>query len=185
MVVAVKKDVGFVVGVTGCDIMGDMSNRDLALEENVPFWKVKGAKDCYVVANDVGLGVDLLRYSDYIFKDVTDGKSVVEEVIPKMKGLLGKYGQVFNGKEWSGQLLIIKGEKMFLISPFFTVTEMEDAAALGQDTYVLGALREGCNLSAEEKVIFAMRTVEQMRGRKLFPMVLFDTKTKKRKVRSA
>lgn len=45
MVVAIKKDDKISVGITVCDSLVDMTEKDLSLMENIPFWKVKGTKD--------------------------------------------------------------------------------------------------------------------------------------------
>ena len=85
MIVAIKKEDRVVVGMSICDGSVDMSSKDLALADNLPFWKVKGEKDCYVFTEDLTYSSDLLRYNDYVFKGITDGRSIVEKVLPKMK----------------------------------------------------------------------------------------------------
>ena len=74
MFVAVKREDRVVVGITICDTYGDMTEKDLSLPDNIPFWKVKGEKNCYVCTDDINYSSDLLRYNDYVFKGVTDGK---------------------------------------------------------------------------------------------------------------
>ena len=46
MIVAIKKEDRVVVGMSICDGSVDMSSKDLALADNLPFWKVQGEKDC-------------------------------------------------------------------------------------------------------------------------------------------
>lgn len=182
MVVAVKKNDRIGVGITVCDSLVDMTNKDLSLEENIPFWKVKGNKDCYVFAEDLTLATDLLRVNDYIFKDVTDGSSVIETVVPKMKELLSKYSRIIGKDEWDSQLLIIKNNKMFTIGHYFTVSEVDEFVGFGYEKYLLGGLEESRDKSCEESILFTVRSLNRMRNRNLFPLVLFDSKTKKRKV---
>ena len=181
MVVAVKKEDGIVVGISARDGLGDMTTRDYTLEENLPFWKVKGVKDCYVFADTSNFAVELLRYNDAIFKDVSDGHSIVANVIPRMKALWSEYGQVFDNKEWDGQLLIVKDGKGFVVGRYFTVSEVDDVAACWQQNYLLGGLEEASALPETERILFAVRNLRQMRSRELFPMLVFDSKTKKRK----
>ena len=52
MIVARKKDDRIMVGLSITDSWTEMTERDLVLEENIPFWKVRGEKDCYVFAED-------------------------------------------------------------------------------------------------------------------------------------
>lgn len=179
MVVALKRDGQIVVGMTVCDDFIDMTEHDLALEGNIPFWKVKGVKDCYVFAEDLTLSTDLLRYNQWIFKDITDGQSIVENVVPKMKELLEGYARVLDGKEWDSQLLIIKGDKMYTIGHYFTVGECDESAGLGFEPYLISGLEESKDLPPKESVLFAVRNLCRMRCRNLFPLTLFDNKTKK------
>lgn len=182
MVVAMKNDDRIVVGITMCDTFIDMSTRDLALAENIPFWKVKGTKDCYVFAENLTFSVDLLRFNDGIFKNVTDGNSVITGVVPKMKELFGKYSRVIGKDEWDSQLLIVKGNKMFTIGHYFTVSEIDEFAGLEYEPYLLGGLEESKGKDLKESVLFAVRNLNRMRSRNFFPLMLFDSKTKKRKI---
>ena len=182
MVIARKDGDRIVVGLTVADILIDMSERDLSLLENIPFWKVKGEKNCYVFAEDLTFATDLLRFNDYIFKNITDGNSVITNVVPKMKELLSKYSQIINGKEWDSQLLIIKDNKMFTIGHYFTVSEVDEFAGLGYEQYLLGGLEESRDKPIKESILFAVSNINKMRCKNLFPLVLFDSKTKKRKI---
>ena len=182
MVIARKDGDRIVVGSTVADTLIDMTERDLSLLENIPFWKVKGEKNCYVFAEDLTFATDLLRFNDYVFKNITDGNSVITNVVPKMKELLSKYSQIINGKEWDSQLLIIKDNKMFTIGHYFTVSEVDEFAGLGYEQYLLGGLEESRDKSLEESILFAVRNLNRMRCRNFFPLMLFNSKTKKRKV---
>ena len=182
MILAVKKDDRIVVGINVISSLADMSERDLALSENIPFWKVKGNKDCYVFADTLSFAADLLRYNDYVFKDVSDGKSIVEKVVPKIKELLGRYSQIIKDKEMDTQILIVKGNKMFTIGRFFTVSEEDRFVGLKNNQYSIGALEESSDMDLEQSILFAARTVGRMRNIYNFPLLVFDNKTKKRKV---
>ena len=182
MVVAVKRDEKIVVGITMCDSFVDMSEKDLTIMENIPFWKVKGPKDCYVFAEDLTYAVDLLRYNDSIFQNITDGNSIISNVVPKIKEILGKYSRIIGGKEWGTQLLIIKGNKMFTIGNYFTVSEADEFVGLGFESYLRGSVDETSELSPSESILFAVRGFNRMRSRNFFPMMLYDHQTKKRKI---
>ena len=182
MIIARKSGDRIVVGASVADSLVDMTERDLSLAENIPFWKVKGNNNCYVFAEDLTLATDLLRYNDYIFKNVSDGNSVIRDVVPKMKELLGRYSRIIGKDEWDSQLLIIKDNKMFTIGHYFTVSEVDEFVGLGFETYLLGGLEENMDKSNEESILAAVRTLNRMRNRNLFPLVLFDSKTKKKKV---
>ena len=182
MIIARKSGDRIVVGSSVADSLVDMTERDLSLAENIPFWKVKGNKNCYIFAEDLTFATDLLRYNDYVFKNVSDGNSVISDVVPKMKELLGRYSRIIGKDEWDSQLLIIKDNKMFTIGHYFTVSEVYEFAGLGYEQYLLGGLEESRDKSLDESILFAVRNLNRMRCRNFFPLMLFDSKTKKRKV---
>ena len=170
MIVARKKDDRIMVGLSITDSWTEMTERDLALEENIPFWKVRGEKDCYVFAEDLIFATDLLRYNDYIFKNITDGNSVVEEVVPKMKELLGRYSCIIGKAEWASQILIVKGNKMFTIGHFFTVGEVDEFVGLGFEASLLSGLEENRDKSIEESILASVRNLSRMRCRNFYPL---------------
>lgn len=182
MIVAIKKEDKVVVGMTICDSSVDMSSKDLALADNLPFWKVKGEKDCYVFTEALTYSADLLRYNDYVFKDITDGRSVVEKVLPKMKELLGKNNLLVNDKEWYNQMLIIKGNKVFRITNFLCVTEVDDYAVMGYENYLQGSLDATSDLEPTESILKSVRNTVRLSNRMLFPITIFDSKSKRKKV---
>ena len=181
MIIAVKKENEIVVGITVCDSLVDMTEKDLSLTDNLPFWKVKGVNDCYVFAEDLTFSTDLLRYNNHIFKNINDGNSIISDVIPKMKELLGKYSRIIDGKEWDSQLLIVVGGKLFTIGHYFTVSEIDDFTGLGFEQYLIGGLNETKEYEPKESILFAVRNLNRMRSRNFFPILLFDAKTNKKK----
>lgn len=182
MVVAVRKGDSFVVGVTSSDGFVDMTEKDLTLEENLPACKVSGVKNCYLLAEDLSFEFDLLKFNGNIFKNVTDGKSVSNTVVPKIKSLLSSYDMIKGNGNWNGQILIIKDDKAFVVSSCFVVNDVEEFAALGYEKYVIGALESSRDKTAEERVLYAFRHVEKCLNKKLFPVTIIDYNTNKRKV---
>lgn len=90
MIVAVKKNNNIVVGISTTDTYSGQTERDMLLQENVPFWKVGGTDDCFVFADASSYTSDVLRYNDDVFKGITDYNSLLVEVVPKMKELLAE-----------------------------------------------------------------------------------------------
>ena len=182
MIIAIKKEDNISVGISICDCSADMTEKDLALADNLPFWKVKGEKDCYVCTDVLNYATDILRYNDYVFRGISDGKSVIENVLPKMKDLLSRHNQLIKNKEWQNQLLIIKSGKIFRINNYFCVTEVNDYTALASESMVLGVLDNLSNKDSKESVLTALRHVGRMRNTTFFPATIFDYKTKKKKI---
>ena len=182
MIIAVKKEDEIAVGISICDCSADMTEKDLSLADNLPFWKVKGEKDCYVCTDDLSYVTDLLRYNFYVFRGISDGKSVIENVLPKIKDLLSKHNLLIKNREWTNQLLIIKSGRIFRITNYFCVTEVDDYTALAGESMVLGVLDSMGVNQPKENILTAIRHVGRMRNKTLFPITLFDYKTKKKKV---
>ena len=182
MIIAVKKDDEIAVAISICDCSINMSEKDLALADNLPFWKVKGEKDCYVGTDDLSYSTDLLRFNDSVFKGIHDGKSVIENVLPKMKDLLAKNNQLINNREWQGELIIIKSGKIFKISNYFCVSEEDECVVLGDENVLLGALDYMTDVQPKDSILTAIRHNGRMKNRKFFPTTIFDYQTKKKKV---
>ena len=106
----------------------------------------------------------------------------MQNIVPKIKEILGEYFCLTNGKRWDSQLLIIKGNRMFTINDYFIVTEIEQSVALGYTPYLNSGLEESCDMTAEESILFSVKGLETIQNIKLFPIVTFNTKTKKKKV---
>ena len=182
MIIAIKRDGKVVVGISICDCSIDMTESDLALADNLPFLKVKGEKDCYVCTEDLTYSTDLLRYNDYVFKGISDGRSVIEKVLPRMKELLGKHNRLVNDKEWHNQMLIIKGDRIFRITNYLCVSEIDEYTVMGYESYIQGTLDETRDIAPEESILSAVRNVNRMRNRQFFPITVFDSKSKRKKV---
>lgn len=182
MVIALKDKDKVVVLSTIADVVEDISTYDMALVENVPGWKVRGTKDCFVFADSVKYAVDLLRCHNGIFKNITDGNSVIADVVPQMKELLDRYACIYNNREWDASLVVVKGNKIFTINRYFIVSEVDDFVGVGYDSYLNGALEESADIPTEDRLMFAVDHVCKMCNKSLFPLVLFDTKSQKRNV---
>ena len=182
MVVAVKENDIITIGVTSNENLTYMTDKDLSLKENLPFWKVNGTTGCYVVAENAKFSVDLLRYEDWVFKDVTDGNSIITNVVPKMKELLNAVELISKDGEWESRLLVIKDNKMFYIGNYFSVNEIDSLCVLGFDDVVLGGLEEFKDLPPKERILNSVRGLEILKNKRFFPITIFDTKSKKRKI---
>ena len=184
MIAAVKREDKITVGISICDTSIDMAEKDLVIEENIPFWKVKGEKECYVFASCATYSTELLRFSDYVFRGITDCRSVLEKVVPKMRNLLGRFERLKNDKSWNNEMIIIKGNKLFSIDSYFCVSEIDAIESFGfsEEYYIKGGLEATKDLDSTESILMATRNTERMLNNKLFPMIIFDSKTKRKKI---
>ena len=184
MIIALKRQGKLFVAAGICDCTCNMTDKDLSLSENIPFWKINGVKDCYIGVRGISYATDLLRYSQYIFKGITDVKSIIDKVIPKMKGLLGKFDMSGEGKNWYNRLVIIKDGRIYKIDNFFSAYEENEYVVLTNydSDYIQGALDDTKDLSAEESILNALRCYSLMQDRKVFPITIFNVTDKKKKI---
>ena len=181
MVIAKKDKDRVVVGINISDQLSYAAMSSYVLEDNIPFWKVKGEKNCYVFCDNAGFAVNLLRYNDYVFKGITDVQSVAKNVIPKMRELLEKNDLIIRGKEWFGKLLIVKDNKIFTIENYFVLSET-NAIALNDVILATGCIEECEGKSAKESVLYTLRVLEKATRVSSFPAVVFDSKTKRKTI---
>ena len=182
MLIAIKKDDTIAVGASCADIYTDFTSQTCILDENVPFWKVRGEKDCYIASSSLEFAVDLMRYNNNIFKGITDAKSIISNVVPKMKDMLGFFDLIDEEGSWNELLLVIKGDKMFLINSYFFVEEIEMFGEVqGKRQFFSGAFEKASGEPVQDVVSMA-RAFNALKGDKVFPLTVFDTKTKKKKV---
>jgi hypothetical protein len=183
MVVVVKEKDRVLLGVTIADISRYISKNDLINEENLPYFKVRG-EDCFVCYAGGGLEIemDVLKYNDKIFRNITDGNSILQNVIPKLKEIIEPYMGINADGVMKDCVYIIKGNRVFLITRNFIVHEIENFNCVGNDDVVSGIMETIPSLSGEEKLLTVAREVYDLCGIRSFPFIIFDAKTKKRKV---
>lgn len=87
-----------------------------------------------------------------------------------------------NDKEWHNQMLIIKGNKIFRITNFLCVSEVDDYAAMGYENYLQGSLDATSDLEPTESILASVRNTIRLTNRLLFPITVFDSKSKRKKV---
>ena len=63
-----------------------------------------------------------------------------------------------------------------------TMSEVDEFVGLGFEAYLIGGLEVSRELPLEESLLFSVKNLNRMRKKNLFPIVLFDSKTKKKKV---
>ena len=184
MIIALKRKKKTVVAVSVVDQSSAMTDRDLMLPENLPFWQIKGVDNCYAGARKIGFAVDLLRYHDEIFEGITDAASIRELVVPKMKELLKKYDMITSDGMWQNLLVIVKDDKIYTIDDFFSVWDESEylIETLFIDDYIKGTLDDTKDLSAEDSILTSLRTYQSMGNRRGFPVMIYNLTDKTKKV---
>ena len=182
MLIAIKDKDRIVAGLTMANMYVETTENDILLDDNIPFFKVRGNKNCYVLISSACFAADLLRYNDFIFKDVTDGESVIKGVVPKMRALLEEYDQILDDKSWESNLVIIKDDKAYSVNVYFVVEEISDYCAFLDQRYIDGTMFDTQGLDPVERILTAVKTVSKTKFSQYFPLIVFDSKTKKKQI---
>ena len=179
MIIAVKEKDRVVVGFTNCDVYTRLADADYIDEENVA---LKFNEDGVLFGcASMDRRSDVLLYDEDFTKMEINPKSIVREVIPYIKHTL-KQNDLALDKEggWKNALIICKDNHIYSIGGLFNFYEAEDYMHQGyRRASIENALDENAGMSAEERIIDAVRYAGKMNKENLFPLVITDTKTKK------
>ncbi|GEM_PF-4651714 len=144
------------------------------LPENLQTWRVPGT-DIVACVCGSGFEADIFRFDgDLISGDLTMEKLVLETV-PKIKRILSRFGKLDDDNLMNVQFAFAQGDKAFVISGDFCVTEiMQYAAYNDREERGLSALRISADLPAEERLAFAYQFQS---GHVCKTLAVIDTKT--------
>ena len=106
----------------------------------------------------------------------------MENVLPKMYKLLYKNNRLLEDKTWRNRALIIKDNKLFLIDNDLCVFECDEVSTPHYEAYLIPVIKETADLDPTESILRAFRYANKMRNANFFPVTVFDSKTKKKKV---
>ena len=180
MIVARKKDGRVVVGIT-IDEYSNSPNNQVVCEENIPFLKVRGMKDCYVFLDYSSRTSDILRYHPEVFKNINDENGIYI-VFKKIKDLLIKYKRVIDKSKLGVSILIVSNNRMFRIANNPSSAGENDDFTVFYDYYITGEMEYLKDLPADQAIVQALRNHQAMQGECMFPLLLVDTKTHKKTI---
>lgn len=183
MFVAVKDNDRFLIGCTIRDTLDCMEYSDLVLEDNMPVWKVKGKKNVVVACGEIDFASTLLKYNKRLFDvEITDD-GIFRELVPMMKRFLDRFDLVDDKGHWDNELIIANNDISYIIGPDFSVVKVDDYyCSAVYYNLVMGSLSTDKVKPAKKRIIDACALVEKMKARKMFPLAIYDTKTRKRKI---
>ena len=182
MVVAVNKNNESLVAISVRREISGMKIKDALLNENLPFWKVRGVDDCYVFAESRTHSGDVIGCCTKIFKELTDEQSIVEKVIPKLKELINNETMQKKENSWDNSLIIVKGTKLYEIDSCYLVRELKDRVVSFASDYIMCAIEDADNMPVEDAILTAFRSCNKVNNRNHFPVLLFNPKTKTKKI---
>lgn len=182
MLVAIKDTKTTYVGVSNVDSLSDMSQADMVLDENQLMWKIAGHKGWYMACGRFYVELDLLRYAKGLVAKEITYQSLLSYTIPRIKSLLESRGLV-KDRCWYNELYFISKDKTYVIDGYFCIGEVEEfAVSNARADIVRGCLEYTKALPAKLRMREAFLSVEEMRGKRHFPAVVWDTATGKKEV---
>ena len=176
MIIAVKDTDRVVVGSCNRDFWSGYSASALCDTDNVP---IKFSEDGTLFAcSHTDARSDLLLYNEDFLSSEISRKSMEREILPFVRKTMDEARFIDKG-HWGNALLICKDDRLFDLSPTFTVCEVDEFACHGINRPLLyGALDMNRDKDAEARIIEAYTFFEHATGQRLFPISIADTKTK-------
>ena len=182
MIIAIKREDGVTLGVSCKDSCCDMLDKDYTLLDNLPAWKVKGNTGCYAATGELDFSGQLIRAYARSLSKIKGPNDIINQVIPEMKSLLKDF-RLSDGKKWGNELLIVKDGRLYHLTSHFVLEELQDAVVLARNSLVqMGCLEATRGQTAEKRIVETYRFLSKVRNENLFPIVLWDTKTGRKKV---
>ena len=183
MIIAIKEQDGFKIGLSVADMNANMDDHDLTLPDNVPFWKVKGETGCYVGLSKGDFAADVLRACPELFRGLKDMKDIVGR-LPAIREALMEYDLVNDEEYWDNDIVLVLGDHAYVINCYFIINEITDYEPMfSRLSYMAMSVLDATEGEmAEQRILKATRHYDAMRKLNHFPIVIYNTKTGKRKI---
>lgn len=182
MFVAIRDKNNSYIGVSASDTLQNIGQRDLALEDNVPVWKIAGRKGWYMVCNKTLPTTDAVRYAKNLLDKQITGETLVRYTVTKIKECLEKR-ELVKERNWYTCAAIVRKDKIYSIDSSLLVHEEKGFCVRGEEeTVVRGSLEFNRGLPARQSIREAFQTVTLARNKQYFPVTVIDTATGKREI---
>jgi hypothetical protein len=182
MFIAIKDAKTTYVGISNTDSLSDMSCNDMLLDDNQTMWKIAGHKGWYMACGRFYVEMDIIRYAKGLLADEITYQTLLSHTIPRLKSLLESRG-IVKDRCWYNELYIVSKDKSYVIDGYFCLAEIEEVAiSNGRSDIVRGCLEYNKELPAKLRMCEGFYSLEEMRGKRYFPAVLWDTATGKKEV---
>lgn len=178
MIIAIKEQDKVVVGYTNTDKWARLTDKDYLDQENcaIRFTENGTLFACPIMDRTS----DLLLYNDELLGKEITPKTIVREIIPKIKELLKQNNRpIEEDGNWKNALYICNNEHLYHIDTHFRFSEVEDYMCNGYCVETLkSVLDDTIGLPAKERIIKAVSFASKLHKENLFPLIITDTKTK-------
>ena len=177
MLIAIKENDRVVVASLITDKLKRMSCNDFVNVDN----RIVTIKDdtvyCFAMA---GRYADMFLCDDKFFEFEVTPESIVKNFIPYMYQRIKQEKKLENTKwddpNWENALVIVKGNRIFLVTPKFYFKEESEFICSGWDTdYIYGSLEATRGEKTEDRIRKAIELYECADRSNLYPFVVVDS----------
>ncbi len=186
MLIAIKYKGTVYIAQSVSERMSNTDKTDMVLDENIPFCKVNGEKQCYVAGYSKALSTDALMNEPGMFKGIETSNDVLTKTIPKMRSLLSGMKLIDIYKRWNNALVIVKDNKIYYIDNYFVLIEIDEfivaAGDDSRDNFITAGLECEKELPAEERIKKVIHSYNELHSENCFPIVLHNCTTSRKKI---
>lgn len=178
MIIAIKEKDRIVVGYSNTDTWSCPADKDYIDEENVA---IRFSKDGKLFACCItNRCSDIFLYDENFINAEITPKNITRNIIPRMKKKLQEnHRPPDEDGQWENALVICDGCHLYDIDPLFGFCEADDYVCHGSRVEALKSVLDGTTtLSAEGRILRAVKFTSRFYKESLFPIVITDTKTK-------
>lgn len=171
------------LGITNTDFWRDMTDNESVEQENLPAtFNTNGQLIAFIKMDRAS---DILMFDDeFLNKEITN-KNIVKEIVPYIKQRFKNCNYKLNKECWDNILTVCDNEHIYSLSPDFIFAESDFDTVHGNHYYcnfLKQVLDNTIGEPAEERIVKAFKFCCKQTRDNCFPIVIFDTSTKQRKV---
>jgi phenylacetate-coenzyme A ligase PaaK-like adenylate-forming protein len=146
--------------------------------ENINIWKVRGNRNTIMAGGKNSRDNDLLRYTP-LFKGELSMEKVMNQIIPKMTSIFGKYGRMEKDQSFGNTFFIAQKDVVFQINPDRSVIHIDTCAANDNYTLMHASILLTKHQNAHDIIKEAIERVMTYYGNVHLPIALMDTHAEK------
>ena len=183
MIIVIKEEEGFKVGLSVGDVSVNMHEEDLAHVDNIPFWKVKGETGVYAACARGTISADVLCAHPELLRGIRNMNDLVGR-LPSIRAQLKEFDLINDDEYWDNDLILFLGNQALIINSYFNVNQIDyfEAFCTRAGQAMRAVLEATAGEDAEKRILKACKHYDAMRLVSHLPLVIYNTKTGKRKV---
>ena len=172
----------YFVDILRSDAEGDSINaKDYVLPSNIPIWNTGKDNETVVAMYSNKMG-SYIRYSDYFDVEELCTKTLVREVVPKIKDKMEQVSFIKDNRLPNG-IFVAKGDQVYRITTKGAAYNEGDYCSIGEyGSEGLFALKCSVSLPVKERINKVVKCVANAGSFPAYPIAVTDTVTRKLQV---